>query len=93
LGLSADAASGDGVSNNVIREYPRYSSGKSACPQGGSCAAFWRHIHVAEGFAVLGAGDLGRKLPTVFVAEGEPVPTVRLRKSGVFDHSQATRSS
>jgi hypothetical protein len=33
---------------------------------------------IAEGFAVLGDGDLGRKLPTVFVAEGESILTLLL---------------
>jgi len=34
--------------------------------------------HIEEGFAVLRDGDLGRKLPTVFVAEGEAVLTLLL---------------
>lgn len=29
--------------------------------------------HIREGFALLGDADLGRKLPTVFVPEGEPL--------------------
>src|SRR5208283_3900748 len=33
---------------------------------------------IAEGFAALRDGDLGRKLPTVFVAEGESVLTLLL---------------
>jgi hypothetical protein len=33
---------------------------------------------IAEGFAVLGDGDLGRKLPTVFVAGGESILTLLL---------------
>ena len=33
---------------------------------------------IAEGFAVLRDGDLGRKLPTVFVPEGEPILTLLL---------------
>jgi hypothetical protein len=33
---------------------------------------------IAEGFAVLGDSDLDRKLPTVFVAEGESVLTLLL---------------
>lgn len=39
---------------------------------------------IAEGFAVLRDGDLGRKLPTVFVAEGESVLTLLL---GNLEHS------
>jgi hypothetical protein len=34
--------------------------------------------HIGQGFAVLSDGDLGRRLPTVFVAEGEPVLTLLL---------------
>jgi hypothetical protein len=38
--------------------------------------AYWAHI--AEGFAVLRDADLARKLPTVFVADGEAVLTLLL---------------
>ena len=34
--------------------------------------------HIEEGFALLSDADLGRKLPTVFVAEGESVLTLLL---------------
>jgi hypothetical protein len=34
--------------------------------------------HIGEGFAVLTAADLSRKLPTVFVPEGESVMTLLL---------------
>jgi hypothetical protein len=34
--------------------------------------------HIEEGFAVLRDGDLGRRLATVFVADGEPVLTLLL---------------
>jgi hypothetical protein len=34
--------------------------------------------HIEEGFAVLEDADLGRRLPTVFVKQGEPVLTLLL---------------
>ena len=34
--------------------------------------------HIAEGFEVLEDGELGRKIPTVFVPDGEPVLTLLL---------------
>jgi hypothetical protein len=34
--------------------------------------------HIREGFALLRDSDLGRKLPTVFVSEGEPVLSLLL---------------
>jgi hypothetical protein len=35
-------------------------------------------LHLGRGFALLRDADLARKLPTVFVAEGEPVATLLL---------------
>jgi hypothetical protein len=35
-------------------------------------------LHLEQGFALLTEADLGRKLPTVFVADGEPVLTLLL---------------
>ena len=34
--------------------------------------------HIRKGFALLGDADLGRRLPTVFVPEGEAVMTIQL---------------
>ena len=38
---------------------------------------FYR-ARIDEGFALLGDGDLGRHLPTIFVADGEPALTLML---------------
>lgn len=35
-------------------------------------------MHIAEGFALLTDADLARRIPTVFVAQGEPVLTLLL---------------
>ena len=36
------------------------------------------HAHIQEGFALLTDADLARRLPTVFVAQGEPLLTLLL---------------
>jgi hypothetical protein len=45
-------------------------------------------LHIEQGFALLTDADLTRKLPTVFVADGEPVLTLLLG-NGTPDEPQA----